>query len=98
LVMPYGTPGLDMQPQAMTQFLVNVIDFGMDVQAAIEAPRCASFSFPSSSDPHAYFPGVAVAEGRIAVEVREELIALGHKLSTWPDWTGTAGSVCAISL
>ena len=39
-MMPYGTPGNDMQPQAMVQFLVNVIDYQMNPQQAMDAPRC----------------------------------------------------------
>ena len=46
VMMPYGTPGLDVQPQAMVQFLVNLLDHGLDVQEAIEAPRMATYSFP----------------------------------------------------
>ena len=97
LVMPYGTPGLDAQGQAMVQFVVNVVDFGMDVQAAIEAPRCLSYSFPSSSDPHAYFPGFAAIESRAGDEVIERLRALGHGIEAWPEWTGTTGSLAAIA-
>ena len=96
LVMPYGTPGNDVQPQAMVQFLINVIDFGMGVQAAIEAPRTATFSFPRSSDPHPYSPGAANIEGRVPAAVVRGLAGRGHKMSRWPDWTGTAGSLGAI--
>lgn len=96
LVMPYGTPGNDVQPQAMIQFLINVIDFGMDVQEAIEAPRAATYSFPRSSDPHPYTPGLARIEGRAGESVVTALQELGHDLAAWPDWTGSAGSLSAI--
>jgi gamma-glutamyltranspeptidase/glutathione hydrolase len=96
LVMPYGTPGNDVQPQAMLQFLINVIDYGMDVQSAIEAPRCATYSFPRSSDPHPYTPGSANIEGRVDAGTVDELRRRGHGLEVWPDWTGTAGSLGAI--
>ena len=39
VLMPFGTPGGDVQPQAMLQVFLNVNAFGMDAQAAIEAPR-----------------------------------------------------------
>jgi gamma-glutamyltranspeptidase/glutathione hydrolase len=96
LVMPYGTPGLDVQPQAMVQFLINVIDFGMNVQQAVEAPRCATYSFPSSSDPHPYAPGVAAVEARAGRDVIDRLRAMGHDVTVWPEWTGSAGSLGAI--
>lgn len=96
LVMPYGTPGNDVQPQAMVQFLINVIDYGMDVQEAMEAPRCATYSFPRSSDPHPYTPGSANIEGRVDKATVAELRRRGHDIEVWPDWTGTAGSLGAI--
>ena len=41
-VMPFGTPGGDVQTQAMLQVLLNIFQYGMEVQDAIEAPRVAS--------------------------------------------------------
>ena len=96
LAMPYGTPGNDVQPQAMLQFIVNFVDFDMNVQAAIEAPRCATYSFPRSSDPHPYTPGFAQIEGRAGSEIVEDLRSRGHDIHPWPDWAGTAGSLSAI--
>lgn len=95
-VMPYGTPGTDVQPQAMVQFLVNTLDHGLDVQAAIEAPRAASYSFPGSGDPHSYTPGVVRLEARAGREVASKLTAKGHLVDMWPAWSGVAGSVGAV--
>ena len=64
LFMPFGTPGGDAQVQAMAQLFLNVVEFGMDPQQAIEAPRFVSMSFPNSFWPHAYRP--RCAGGRIA--------------------------------
>ncbi len=95
-VMPFGTPGGDVQTQAMLQVLLNVLHFGMDLQPAIEAPRVASYSFPSSFAPFEYFPGRLAVEGRIPATTRDALARLGHEISVWPDWTWLAGSVEAI--
>jgi gamma-glutamyltranspeptidase / glutathione hydrolase len=95
-VMPFGTPGGDVQIQAMLQVMLNVLHFGMEVQAAIEAPRVASYSFPSSFAPFEYFPGRLAAETRIEAATRAELAARGHAMQDWPDWTWLAGSVEAI--
>ena len=65
LYMPFGSPGNDMQPQAMLQVFLNVVVWGMDPQAAVEAPRFATYSFPSSSEPHEYHPGRLNVESRI---------------------------------
>ncbi len=96
LLMPFGTPGGDVQQQAMLQVFLNTTTFGMPLQQAIEAPRVASRSFPDSFWPHVYAPGKAEVEGRIAHEVREALTRMGHEVVSWPDWEWRAGAVCAV--
>ena len=69
------------------QTIVNIIDFGMNPQDAIEAPRFSSVSFPSSTFPHEYrTPGRITLEGRIPAEVAEGLKALGHDVRVTGDW------------
>ena len=96
LLMPFGTPGGDVQQQAMLQVFLNATVFEMPLQQAIEAPRLASRSFPDSFWPHAYAPGKTEIEGRIPRETREVLAALGHEVAPWPDWEWRAGAVCAV--
>ena len=98
LLMPFGTPGGDVQQQAMLQVFLNVTVFGMPLQEAIEAPRLASRSFPDSFWPHAYSPGKVEAERRIPKESRDGLTTLGHEVSEWPDWEWRAGAVCAVKV
>jgi len=95
-VMPFGTPGGDVQTQAMLQVLLNILHFGMEPQSAIEAPRVASYSFPSSFAPFEYFPGRLAVESRIDQATRDDLAARGHEIRDWPEWTWLAGSVEAI--
>jgi gamma-glutamyltranspeptidase / glutathione hydrolase len=95
-VMPFGTPGGDVQIQAMLQVLLNVLHFGMDVQSAIEAPRVATYSFPSSFAPYEYFPARLAVESRIPAETRAALSARGHEVKDWPEMTWLAGSVEAV--
>jgi len=68
----------------------------MDLQEAIEAPRVASYSFPSSFAPFEYFPGRLAVEGRIDAATRAELARRGHEVKDWPEWTWLAGSVEAV--
>lgn len=95
-LMPFGCPGEDAQCQAMVQVVCNIVDFGMNTQAAIEFPRVISASFPWSFHPHAYLPGELRVEGRIARPVRDGLAALGHRIVDLPDFTPAAAGVCAI--
>ena len=82
-----GSPGGDDQVMITIQTLVNVIDFGMNVQQAIEAPRWSTHSFPSSVFPHTMVPGEMAVEERIAEATQKELIARGHKLQVAPPWS-----------
>jgi gamma-glutamyltranspeptidase/glutathione hydrolase len=95
-LMPFGCPGEDAQCQAMVQTVCNVVDFEMNLQAAIEAPRVISRSFPWTFYPHAYEPGVLTVEGRIPRDVRERLASLGHVIRDLPDFTPAVAGMCAI--
>ena len=94
--MQFGTPGGDVQQQAMLQFFLNVTVFGMPPQRAVEQPRVATRSFPDSFWPHAYAPGKLEAESRIPAETRQALADLGHSVSAWPELEWRAGAVDAV--
>ncbi len=98
LFMAFGTPGGDAQVQAMAQLFLNVVEFGMDPQQAIEAPRFVSMSFPNSFWPHAYRPGVLAVESRIGDDVISGLAGRGHEIERWPDWEALTGGACAIQV
>ena len=82
-----GSPGGDDQVMRTMQTLINMIDFGMNVQQAIEAPRWSSRSFPASPFPHTMYPGDMAVEGRIPEATRQALIARGHKLRVVAPWS-----------
>ncbi|MBT6277216.1 MAG: gamma-glutamyltransferase family protein [Chromatiales bacterium] len=94
--VPLGTPGGDVQIQAMLQTLLNLFVFGMGPQEAVEAPRFASYSFPNSFEPHDYHPGLLKMESRIDEAVGKQLAAMGHRIEWWPDVVWLAGSICMI--
>lgn len=94
--MPFGTPGGDVQCQAMLQVFLNINVFGMPPQAAVEVPRFAGYSFPGSFEPHPYFPGRLHLESSIAREAGDDLRELGHQVHEWDDMTWLAGAVCTI--
>ena len=96
--MPLGTPGGDVQCQAMLQVFLNIAVFGMQAQAAIEAPRFATYSYPGSFEPHEYHRDELRIERRLAAEVGDALSGKGHKVVAWPDWTWKAGGVCTITI
>jgi gamma-glutamyltranspeptidase/glutathione hydrolase len=90
-----GTPGGDSQDQQILLVLLNVIDFGMDVQAAIEAPRVNSLHPVSSFEEHQALPGVLEAEATLSPSVLAELTARGHVLRMRPANGISTGVVAA---
>jgi gamma-glutamyltranspeptidase/glutathione hydrolase len=96
-VLPFGTPGGDVQVQAMVQTFLNVVEFGMPPQQAIEAPRVATYSAPNSFWPHGALPGVVRAESRIPATTLQALAERGHTVESWPEWTWLAGGMGAIA-
>jgi gamma-glutamyltranspeptidase / glutathione hydrolase len=93
LVWAFGCPGGDVILQAMLQAFLNVVEFGMTPQQAVEAPRAAGFSFPNSFYPHGRLEGRVNAEARIGEDVRADLAARGHDVVAWPEWEFDAGGV-----
>ena len=92
--MIVGSPGGDDQVFRTLQTLLNIVDFGMNVQEAIEAPRWATRSFPASPFPHTMYPGEMSVEQRVPQNVRDALVRRGHKLRVAGPWT--MGSLAAI--
>ena len=94
--MAFGTPGGDQQDQWTLQFFLNVVDFGMNLQEAIEAPKFSSAHFPSTFFPHDNTPGLLRIEDRIDASVRGALAELGHKVETRPPYC--EGNVLAVQV
>lgn len=90
--MAFGTPGGETIGQTQFQHLVNIIDRGMPVQAAIEAPRVAV-----DAEPGFYTPGAATTvqlESRFPDATAAGLRAMGHAVETVGPYS--IGSVQAI--
>jgi gamma-glutamyltranspeptidase / glutathione hydrolase len=75
----FGTPGSDTQPQTQLQFFLNVVDFGMNVQQALESPAVISSNFESSYYPH-QVAGKLMVPAALPKPVLEGLAGLGHNL------------------
>ncbi len=89
----FGSPGGETIGQTQFQVLVNLVDFELPVQQAIEAPR-----FALTAAPNFYKPGAAVTveiEGRVPAETIAALKAMGHTVRVLPGW-GSVGHMQAI--
>ncbi len=88
LVSALGTPGSWGIQQTTTQFLTNYVDYGMNIQAAIEAPR---FRFEH--------PGRRVfMEARVPAGIRAGLESRGHEIDLLPDWSPVVGGAQGITV
>lgn len=78
-----GSPGGLGIVQYVIQTIVNMVDYGLDVQSAIEAPR---FKLEDLA-------GRVGIEKRVSAAVRRELAELGHEVVDYPEWTDRVGGV-----
>jgi gamma-glutamyltranspeptidase/glutathione hydrolase len=81
VIMPFGVMGGAYQPCGHARFVTNMVDYGLETQATIDAPRCFSGA-----------EGMQVESGYSA-QVRAELAQLGHNVSLSPEPIGGAQSI-----
>ena len=89
-MMVLSTPGADNQDQALLQVLLNVIEFGMNVQEAVEAPRFESLHLVSTFDDHRFNPGILNLEARIPESAAAKLKSRGHIVQAQPAYGNLA--------
>jgi gamma-glutamyltranspeptidase / glutathione hydrolase len=90
-----GTPGGDQQAQWNVQVISNIVDHGMSLQDAADAPRF--HSFPGTDPANLGRAPVLKADSRIRQETRDGLAKLGHAVEALPAWGG-GGAVQLIQL
>jgi len=78
-LMAFNTPGGDNQPQAMLQAFLNVVEFGMSPQLALEQPTVTTLNFHASNYPQTAGDRLVVPQV-LAVTIGDELRAKGHKV------------------
>ncbi|MDQ6704396.1 MAG: gamma-glutamyltransferase, partial [Acidobacteriota bacterium] len=88
-----STPGGDNQEQSLLQILLDVIEFGMGTEFAIEAPRFQTRHLVSSFDNHAMNPGDLLLDERIPPEVALALGERKHRIGTRSRWASGAAPV-----
>jgi gamma-glutamyltranspeptidase/glutathione hydrolase len=95
LVMSTG--GGDNQDQAMMQVFLNIVEFGMPPQEAVEAPRISSDHYHSSFAFHEFAAGRVSIENRISRDVVDQLSKLGHLVRMSDAWTPNAAPTVIVS-
>lgn len=88
----YGTMGGEGQPQTQAALVARIIDYGLDPQEAIEAPRWLQGRMLDLSQPGSQLN----LEGRVADKVVRELRQLGHRVALTTDYSDLMGHAGAI--
>jgi gamma-glutamyltranspeptidase/glutathione hydrolase len=83
----FGIMGGFNQAQAHAQFVSDVVDYGMDIQAALEAPRFTKMTFDGCD---------VMMEDRIPGDVRTALAARGHEIELKGDYSEVMGGGQAV--
>ncbi len=97
IYLTMSTPGGDNQDQAMLQVLLNILDFGMPPQEAVEAPRFQTEHFYTSFAFHEFVPGRLSVEARMPRSTTDKLSAAGHRVQITGEWSnGSAPTVIEV--
>jgi gamma-glutamyltranspeptidase/glutathione hydrolase len=91
--LAFSVQGGDTQDQNLLQFFLNVVEFGMTPQEAVEAPNLVSFQMFSSFGEHVAEPGRIALRADTLPATIEALRGMGYRVETWPK---TSGPVTAI--
>jgi len=78
--LSFAVQGGDSQDQNLLQFFLNVVEFGMNVQQAVEAPNVTSYQIRSSFGAHESEPGRLTLNESVPPWVRDELQEMGYRL------------------
>ncbi len=80
--LSFAVQGGDTQDQNLLQFFLNVVEFGMNVQQAVEAANITSYQMQSSFGAHQAEPGRLVVREDVPPWIRAELRKMGYEVET----------------
>ncbi len=81
-LMAFSVQGGDTQDQNLLQFFLNMTEFGMNVQQAVEAPNINSYQMRSTFGAHESRPGRIVVNSSVNAGVRDQLAKMGYAVET----------------
>jgi gamma-glutamyltranspeptidase/glutathione hydrolase len=91
--LSFAVQGGDSQDQNLLQFFLEVVEFGMNVQEAAEAPHIESFQMRSSFGDHASHPGELLVNESVPPWVRGELEKMGYRIRTAARTSGPINAI-----
>lgn len=95
--LAFSTPGLDVQDQTLLQVFLNIAEFGLGLQEAVESPRFDTLHLEETFDQHRLRPNELRVENRVPPEVVEDLRRRGHVVELLGGWRhASAPTIVAI--
>lgn len=91
--LSFAVQGGDSQDQNLLQFFLNIVEFGMNVQEACEAPNINSYQMRSSFGAHDSRPGKMLINEQLPAWVRGELAKMGYSFEVKPRTTGPINAI-----
>ncbi len=91
--LSFAVQGGDTQDQNLLQFFLDVVEFGMNVQQACEAPNITSYQMHDSFGLHKTFPGKLDVNESVPAGVRETLRAMGYVLTAKKRTSGPINAI-----
>jgi len=91
--LAFAVQGGDSQDQNLLQFFLNVVEFGMTPQQAVEAPNINSFQMRSSFGAHEMKPGHMTIASSLPEETRQALRQMGYKLDVSERTSGPINAI-----
>lgn len=92
-ILAFAVQGGDSQDQNLLQFFLNVVEFDMNVQEAVEAANFNSYQMQSSFGDHEIKPGAITLRDDTPDWIRRDLLKRGYVMDFW---TKTSGPITAI--
>jgi len=89
----FAVQGGDSQDQNLLQFFLNVVEWGMTPQQAVEAPNINSYQMRSSFGQHESRPGRMLISNVTPLEVRSALQAMGYTLQVGDRTSGPINAI-----
>lgn len=89
----FSVQGGDSQDQNLLQFFLNIVEWGMTPQQAVEAPNINSYQMRSSFGAHENRPGRMLISNQTPLEVRSALQAMGYTLQVGDRTSGPINAI-----
>jgi len=96
--LSFAVQGGDAQDQMLLQFFLNIVEFGMDIQQAVEADNFLSYQLHQSFGQHVKEPGRLGVNESVNKYTRDQLTKMGYwvEVGFWGGYQNTSGPINAI--